>query len=1077
EKLRQIEAQKREKQKEYEELQKAQTREISESERERLQALEQQRLVEQEEETFRRKIDQMIDSAEKLAREYDREMKKAIKRGDLLEKCIYPEVIAIYEEVRRLVAEKGWQDQVIIYSNQIARYLDLLEKDGKLRLIEAQKREKQKDYEELQKAQTRDISESERERLQALEQQRLMEQEEEIFRVKIDNMIDSAEKLAREYDREMKKAIKKGDLLENCVYPEVITIYEEAKKLALKEGLEKEASVYSNQIKKYSELLEKDNKLREMEANKARKQEEFRKMKKRGKEEPISDLDNQKVKEVETRRKFEQEEQAFETEIDQLLDIAEKMAREYEITIKRGEFEKECPYPKIIEIYKSIREKVYIRGWTEEAKIYTNQIILYQEKLERDNKLREIETKKEIEQQEFKESLKKSDRMQTQKMPEIEEKDKQNKKLLDEAMNLINDTENEVKSYELSLKKDLLIYKSPYEKAISNYEKARKIFKEIGWAEESNRILNTINFYKEKKARDDNLREIEKEKLEKAKIEEARAKYIPEYKPFAREQKIIAFEKIKKKQSQDSDRTFNLINRAERLAQEYEIQKKDSIFNAPSPYLEVIRLYEQAKNSFEKIGWNEEANQLVNSINYYKDKLESDKKVRELEVEKLEKEKELEERRIVEAKLAREAEAELLKQKAQAIELKKRQSLEYEAKKEQAFNFMDLAKKELKQNNFDKAVRFYRNSEKIFNEINWPEGIRIINESIEIIKKKQEAMETEKRLLKVKQEEESKLKVELEEQIAKAKDLKESQEEKRKQELLVIQEKQEYEKKVSAQAYKLLEDGTELKNLKKFEQAYEKYIMGRDLFEKIGWVHEVSRINNDLLFILKKEMKQVEKIKEMQKRKKEEDKKIEVLLREADEQSKEREKVRKEEKRKQRELVIQQRLEEANNTIKDLKYNEGILKLKKVIRKLGKIGQEKQIKQLLKQIDVIENASQIPIITIDDIENNENIDKFNIAYQALDRAQRSLSENQFMKAISEFNEAKFNLRNTIIGKKYIPIIQEKINSYKKNLGIKIEPEEEVEFKKPLDDKGTLRDKIAARRAERKKRVNKLLGKK
>ncbi|MFW9773855.1 MAG: hypothetical protein ACFFEO_17015, partial [Candidatus Thorarchaeota archaeon] len=177
-----------------------------------------------------------------------------------------------------------------------------------------------------------------------------------------------------------------------------------------------------------------------------------------------------------------------------------------------------------------------------------------------------------------------------------------------------------------------------------------------------------------------------------------------------------------------------------------------------------------------------------------------------------------------------------------------------------------------------------------------------------------------------------------------------------------------------------------------------------------------------------------------------------------------------------RELVMHQKLEEANNIINDLKYNEGILKLRKLIRKLEKIGQEKQIKQILKQIEDLENTSKVPLITIEDFEKNENLERFTTAYKALDRAQISISENQFMKAISEFNEVKFNLKNTIVGQKYIPIIKEKINVYKRILGIKIEPEEELEVKKPLAEEDALREKITARREERRKRVNKLLGK-
>ena len=913
-----------------------------------------------------------------------------------------------------------------------------------------------------------------------LEEQRRLEGEEEEFRRMVDQMVNNAEKLAREYDIRFKKGIKKGNLNFESKYPEIIQNYTQARNLVLEKGLDREGAIYSNQIRKYSDLFEKEKNVRKLEAEKAKKQLEFEELKRIKKEGEILGTDIQKIKQIEAKKKLEQAEEIFETEIDQMIDVVEKEAREYELAIKRGKFEKECPYPKIIEIYKNIRERVYAKGWTEEAKLYTNQIILYQEKLKKDKNLRELEAEKVRKQQEFKESFKKPKGVKLPKMAkleEIEKRDTQDEQLLDEAMTLINDAENEVKSYELSLKKDILIYQSPYDKAISNYEKARNLFKQVGWAEEALRLLNTINFYKEKKARDDNLRQIEKQKLEKAKLEEARAKYIPEQVPFAREQKIIDLEKFKKEKTKDSESIFNLINKAERLAQEYEVKKKDGILNIVSPFQEIINIYKDAKERFVVIGWNEQAGQLTNSINYYKEKLEADNRLRALETQKLEQEKKKETKRKLETQLAREAEAELLKQKTQALELKRKQALEYEAKKEQAFNFMDLAKKEIKHNKFEKAIRFYKDSENIFAEINWPEGIRMVNESIKIIKKKEEAIERDKKILRQKEEEKLKMEAQLEEQITKAQDLKDLQEQKRRKEILAIQQQQEYEKGVSEQAYRLLEDGTALKNIKKFEEAYEKYIMGRNLFEKIGWVHEVSRINNDLLFILKKEMKQTEKIRAMQKRKLEEEKELEVLLKEAEEKRKELEKVKKEEKRKQRELIIQEKLDEATNIIKDLKYNEAILKFKKAIRKLEKIGQKKQIKQINKQIEVLKNASQIPLITVDDVESNENMEKFKIAYEALDRAQISLSGNQFMKAISELNEAKFNLKETIIGTKYIPIIKEKINAFKKELGIKVETEEKVKIEKVEVEEDSLRIKIAARRAERRKRIKDLLEKK
>ena len=76
---------------------------------------------------------------------------------------------------------------------------------------------------------------------------------------------------------------------------------------------------------------------------------------------------------------------------------------------------------------------------------------------------------------------------------------------------------------------------------------------------------------------------------------------------------------------------------------------------------------------------------------------------------------------------------------------------------------------------------------------------------------------------------------------------------------------------MSEEAYELLEEGTELMNSSKFTEAYDKYIAARELFQKISWQREVSRINNELLFKLKREQKQAEIFEDIKIKKVEED--------------------------------------------------------------------------------------------------------------------------------------------------------------------------------------------------------------
>lgn len=1023
----------------------------------------------QEETKFQDEISEMVDYAEKLAREYDINMKKGVKNGILVAECVYPTVIKIYEQVKNNVNEKGWKDQLAIYDNQIRHYHALLEKDKKLREIERQKLQKQEEFDEsLKIKEETPVTRAKEDQLTHLKEQRNRETEIKKFREDIEKSAKRAEQMAREYESTFKKAAKSGNLNFDSQYPEIIKTFTEARDKVLAKGWNEDAIIYSSHIKKYTESFDKEKRIREIEIKKdeeKRVYEDFQKVQREG-------FDTEKIKQFEAQKIKEYDEKKFQEEIDNLVDKAEKNAREYEVAIKKRQFEKECPYLEIAETYKKLREDVYARGWKDESEIYGNQIKLYQEKYEKDKRLRELEAEKIKKQREFEESLKTTKEAKPLRYQELEalsSQDRETEDITKQAMNLINEAENAVRSYELSLKKDILIYESPYEQAILNYENARKLFQKIGWKEEARRLTGTINFYKDKKINDDNLRALEKQKLE---LSKQKVIIAPEKEDFVQEQKIIDFEKLKDAKSKESEEILNNINRAERLAQEYEIKKKEGILKIESPFEEIINIYKKAKIDFKRIGWIDESNQLDNALNHYQEKSIADRKLRLLEKQKIAKEEEEIKKQKIEAKLARDAEEELLKLKAQALEVKRKSVMEYESKKKQAFDCMDLAKKELKQKNFEKAVNYYKESEKIFAEINWLEGIKMIKDSINVIKLKKERIEREAKLAEAKKKEKLKLEAQIEEKISKAKDLQDIQQEQRRKELLTIQEEKEREREISEKAYSFLEEGTRLKDKKKFEEAYEKYILGRDMFKKIGWEHDVSRINNDLLIILKKEMKQTEKLKVYQQKKVEEKKELEELLKGADEKQMILDKQKKEEKRKHREKLIQKERDTANDIIKTLKYNEGVLALRKVIKKIENTDQDKMVKEINKQIEVLENASQVPIITNFDLDSDENLERFKLAYQALDKAQISLSTNSFMRAITELKEALFNLNETKIGIKFISAIKSRINTYKKELDIKETPEQKMEAPKIETD--DIREKIAARRAERRRRIKEVM---
>ena len=62
---------------------------------------------------------------------------------------------------------------------------------------------------------------------------------------------------------------------------------------------------------------------------------------------------------------------------------------------------------------------------------------------------------------------------------------------------------------------------------------------------------------------------------------------------------------------------------------------RSSTLHLDCPYERIIEIYKEVKKRFESIGWKEESSKLIDSIRYYKEKLEKDNKLREIEEKKL----------------------------------------------------------------------------------------------------------------------------------------------------------------------------------------------------------------------------------------------------------------------------------------------------------------------------------------------------------------------------------------------------------------------------------------------------------
>ncbi len=371
---------------------------------------------------------------------------------------------------------------------------------------------------------------------------------------------------------------------------------------------------------------------------------------------------------------------------------------------KKGEIIEKSPYLEIIENYKQIYKEILAKGWKEQAKIYSKQIKIYQEKLKKLEKLVEVEAEKVQRQKDIENFHKIKKELKSEEVTEIEPANKEQNILLDKAMNLIDEAEKTVKNYELRSNKDVLKYDSPYEFAINNYEKAQDIFQKIDWKDGVNNLINTIKFYKDKKDRDDRLRDQEQKKLEEPKIEKKVSKIESDKVILEGKKKISEFEQKEKEVDDPASEIFNIIENAEQMAQEYELKIKSGIFDFEAPYEKIINIYREARKLFEEINWKDESTKLLDTIKFYKEKLENDKKIRSLEAEKV---KQRGEELLYQQDLLKKARLEqekLLKERKEALLLRKERVIQFETEKEKAFRLMDRAKLELNQNSFEKAI-------------------------------------------------------------------------------------------------------------------------------------------------------------------------------------------------------------------------------------------------------------------------------------------------------------------------------------------------------------------------------------
>jgi len=450
------------------------------------------------------------DDREKRLREYEerkrREEEISNQALELMGKATelakvkdYEESLKLYNEAVVLLKKINWTNQI----QTIQKTINQLEIDKGHHI---QSLEKQKAREERQRKQ-------DAEQAAALEEQAIKHKEKEEQRLKqYKEKKEREEQISNQAYDLMEKA---SELVKAYEFDEALERYNESLELFKEINWPHEIQTTQKTISRVSR--EKEQYFRGLEEKKAREEQE-----RRLKAEHEAKLEEKarKIRERKERERAEkieaiESEKEFKQRITDMGEEADKMVREYEVEIKKGNFEVEPPYEQALGIYRNMRQMLQDRGWGEQVRIASNQITHLKQKLKQDKALREVEQEKIRKHQEYLDSLK--FKKKEVDMSEYERKKKEEEDFQNQINNIMNEADRMAREYDIEFRKRGVEVPCPYQDIIKKYRTLKDMLKEKGWETQVDIINKQIKFYKEKLEKDEKLREIEAQKIQKQK--------------------------------------------------------------------------------------------------------------------------------------------------------------------------------------------------------------------------------------------------------------------------------------------------------------------------------------------------------------------------------------------------------------------------------------------------------------------------------------------------------------------------------------------------------------------------------
>ncbi|NVM45474.1 MAG: hypothetical protein HWN79_11210 [Candidatus Lokiarchaeota archaeon] len=399
-----------------------------------------------------------------------------------------------------------------------------------------------------------------------------------------------------------------------------------------------------------------------------------------------------------------------------------------------------------------------------------------------------------------------------------------------------------------------------YDQAITNFEKAIKLFKSIEWDSYIQPVKGFIKNVKEKQENEEKTEEltVKRESELKNLQDTIYLKEREEIIQTAREldQKRLEHEQKRREEARREEQFFTVLDEADKLL------KENRAFS------EATKKYTEALDLLTKLGagWESHATTIKNTIS-------SIKKIQETQIEKeLEEQKKLEQRKKLDLDFQQQTsiqlakEREKIKQRESALQVR-RDEIEYrEKQKEAAFKALDAAEDYIKQSELDKAITAYQTAGNIFASIQWNEELHLIENSIRDleIRKRDQAIAEQKEM----QKSIEKYKTDQQFQEHMSKQLQQERERLRKKEIRLRDQKAEleYREKRKEYAFRILDEAQPFLEKGDYEKTIEIYQEVTNIFAGIQWYDEMERIGNAIIEIEnKKRNAEIKKQREIEK--------------------------------------------------------------------------------------------------------------------------------------------------------------------------------------------------------------------